>query len=183
MKARELALLALNDIEKKGLKSDHVLHGSFLEHRPDRQERALATELVNGVLRYRLRLDTLLGLYYHHNFAKAAPVLRNALRTAVYQLEFLDRIPAWAAINESVSLVRKYKGPHLAKVANGVLRSYSSCPTGSNRNCGTCRRWNSWQSHPRTHSGLWNDGLNAMERNKSGVLPTMTTPPHCQVCG
>lgn len=122
MKAREIALLALQETESKGTKSEQSLHRLLETHKPGNNDSALATELVNGVLRFRLRLDFLLGLYYHHDLGKAAPVLRNILRLGAYQLLFLDKIPGWAAVDECVKLARKYKGRHLAGVVNGVLR-------------------------------------------------------------
>ncbi len=122
MNARETALLVLKEIEQQGIKSDQSLHRHFRRHSLDRNESALATELVNGVLRQRLLLDFVLSRHYHHDMAKAAPVLRAVLRIGAYQLLFLDRIPAWSAVDECVKLAKKYKGRHLAGIVNAVLR-------------------------------------------------------------
>ena len=73
-----------------------------------------------------MKLDYTLQQYYHHDLEKTAPLLRNILRLGVYQLLFLDRIPQWAAVSESVKLAKKYKGRHLAGIVNGVLRRISS---------------------------------------------------------
>jgi len=123
MTSRELALKVLQNIESEEKKSGNALHEQLSHTTLNQNDRALATELVNGVLRRRLTLDTLIGRYYHHRYEKAAPVLKNILRIGAYQLIYLDRIPHWAAVNESVSLARRYKGERMAKLVNAVLRN------------------------------------------------------------
>ncbi len=129
MKAREIALLALQETEKNSTKSEQSLHRLFDRHNPCKNDRSLATELVNGVLRFRLRLDFTISRWYHHDLHKAAPVLRNILRLGTYQLLFLDKIPGWAAVDECVKLARKYKGRHIGGIVNGVLRKIASEPS------------------------------------------------------
>ncbi|NTW55854.1 MAG: 16S rRNA (cytosine(967)-C(5))-methyltransferase [Chlorobiaceae bacterium] len=120
--ARELALRVLQAIDTGKSKSDSLLHKALGESKLERNERALATGIVYGVLRYRMRLDFIIGRFYHHDFSKAAPVLQNILRIGAFQLLYLDKVPGWAAVNESVKLARKYKGERMAKLTNGVLR-------------------------------------------------------------
>jgi 16S rRNA (cytosine967-C5)-methyltransferase len=122
MNPRETALLVLQEIDTKGCKSEEALH-RLLSQVAGRPDRALATELVNGSVKYRLQTDFILKRFYHHDFDKAAPVLRNILRLGVYQLLHLDRIPRSAAVNECVKLARKYKGEHLSRLVNGLLRN------------------------------------------------------------
>ncbi len=120
--ARELALNVLQSLETGKQRSDQILHRTLQHSAMNRIDRALATGLVNGVLRYRLQLDFIVGQFYHHNLEKAAPVLRNILRLGAYQILFLDKVPDWAAVNECVKLARKYKGERMSKLVNGVLR-------------------------------------------------------------
>ncbi len=120
--ARELALQVLQSLETGSHRSDQVLHRALQHTALNRIDRALSTGLVNGVLRYRLQLDFIIGRFYHHNLQKAAPVLKNILRLGVYQILFLDKVPDWAAVNECVKLARKYKGERMSKLVNGVLR-------------------------------------------------------------
>ncbi|TLU83014.1 MAG: 16S rRNA (cytosine(967)-C(5))-methyltransferase [Chlorobium sp.] len=120
--ARELALNVLQALETGPSKSDTLLHQALDNSSCNRPDRALATTLVNGVLRYRDLLDFIISHFYHHKLAKAAPVLLNILRLGTYQLLYLDKVPDWAAVNECVKLARKYKGDRLAKLTNGVLR-------------------------------------------------------------
>ncbi|WP_294345504.1 16S rRNA (cytosine(967)-C(5))-methyltransferase RsmB [Prosthecochloris sp.] len=131
MQAREIALLALQETEKNNIKSEQSLHRLLDKHNPDKNDRSLATELVNGTLRFRLKLDFMISLHYHHDFKKAAPVLQNILRLGTYQLLFLDKIPGWAAVDECVKLARKYKGRHISGIVNGVLRKIASEPAST----------------------------------------------------
>jgi len=120
--ARELALNVLQSLETGKQRSDQILHKVLQHSSLNRIDRALSTGLVNGVLRYRLQIDFIISHFYHHNFEKAASVLKNILRLGVYQILFLNKVPDWAAVNECVKLARKYKGERLSKLVNGVLR-------------------------------------------------------------
>jgi len=86
------------------------------------RERALATEIVYGVLRRRTTLDRLIGAASTRPLEDIAPAALSALRVGLYQILFLDRIPRPAAVNESVKLVRERLGRGGAAFANGVLR-------------------------------------------------------------
>ncbi|MCF8383510.1 MAG: 16S rRNA (cytosine(967)-C(5))-methyltransferase [Chlorobium sp.] len=123
MTSRELALKVLQNVEQGEKKSGTILHELLDNSSLCRSDRALATELVNGVLRRRMTLDAVIGRFYHHRYEKTAPVLKNILRIAAYQLIYLNRIPQWAAVSESVVLARKYKGERMARLANAVLRN------------------------------------------------------------
>ncbi len=120
--ARELALNVLQSLETGKQRSDQILHKLLQHSTLNRIDRALSTGLVNGVLRYRLQIDCIISHFYHHNYEKAAPVLKNILRLGVYQILFFNKVPDWAAVNECVKLARKYKGERLSKLVNGVLR-------------------------------------------------------------
>ena len=85
-------------------------------------DHGLATELVMGVLRWRNVLDHLLNEFIPKPIAKLDPEVLTALRLGVYQLIFLDRIPAHAAIYESVELTRRARKTSAAGMVNAVLR-------------------------------------------------------------
>ena len=109
-------------------KSEELLN-RMLEHSSlGKSDRALAKELVAGTLKYQLQCDYVIARFYRHDYAKAATVLKHILRLGVYQLMHLDRVPKSAVVNESVKLARKYKGDHLAKLVNGLLRNISKAP-------------------------------------------------------
>jgi 16S rRNA (cytosine967-C5)-methyltransferase len=85
-------------------------------------DRALCHELVLGVLRWQLFLDTIVEHFSKRRVESLDLPVRIALRMGLYQLRFLSRIPAAAAVNESVSLVREVKLSSAAAFVNAVLR-------------------------------------------------------------
>ena len=125
MNARETALRVLQEVEDGNRKSEEVLNRMLDHAEAGRSDRALARELVSGTLKYRLQCDFVISKFYRHDYRKAAPVLKNILRIGTYQLLHLDRVPRAAAVDECVKLARKYKGDHLSKLVNGVLRKIS----------------------------------------------------------
>ncbi len=116
--ARDAALLALIDCRKGGAWADGALKERLSGM--DRREAALASRLCYGVLQNRILLD-------HHIDAfargKLQPVVRDILRLAVYQLEFTNKIPAAAAVNEAVEQTKRFANPTAARLVNGVLRT------------------------------------------------------------
>ena len=85
-------------------------------------DRALCHELVLGVLRWQLRLDKILEHFSKRAIESLDPPVRIALRLGLYQLRYLTRIPASAAVNESVSLVRAARLSSATAFVNAVLR-------------------------------------------------------------
>ena len=91
--------------------------------RLSREDRSLTTELVLGVLRWQRQLDFLIERYSDRPLEKIDLKVLIALRLAIYQLRFLSRVPAHAAINEAVNLVRNQRLKSAAPFANAVLRA------------------------------------------------------------
>lgn len=88
------------------------------------RDKRLLTELVNGVIRHRLSLDTLISFFSKISFNKIEPWVVYALRVGLYQIIYLDKIPAAAAVNTSVELVKKLiRRADAVKFTNAVLRS------------------------------------------------------------
>lgn len=92
------------------------------------RDRALATELSYGVVRLERALSQRLEALARRGVAKGDELSRSHLLVAAYQLLVLDRIPAFAAINEAVSALRRLRGPRVAGFANAVLRRLASEP-------------------------------------------------------
>jgi 16S rRNA (cytosine967-C5)-methyltransferase len=86
------------------------------------QDRALCHELVMGVLRRQLWLDRLAEVYSNRKVADLDPAVRIVLRLGLYQLRFLSRVPASAAVNESVNLVHFARLRSAGSFVNAVLR-------------------------------------------------------------
>ena len=123
MTGRELALQALIRFRRDGAWPDLYLkkEGEKLAA----NETALASALTYGVLEQRLLLDFYLQSFSKMPLKKIMPQVLDAMRLSAYQLVFLQRIPASAAINESIKLIKKQANPRAASFANGVLRSLS----------------------------------------------------------
>jgi 16S rRNA (cytosine967-C5)-methyltransferase len=85
-------------------------------------DRALCHELVLGVLRWQLLLDKIVEHFAKRRIESLDPAVRIALRLGLYQLRFLTRIPASAAVNESVSLVRHARLSSATGFVNALLR-------------------------------------------------------------
>jgi 16S rRNA (cytosine967-C5)-methyltransferase len=91
----------------------------------DGRDRALATELCYGVVRVERALGERLEALARRGLDKGDDVLRAHLLVAAYQLLVLDRIPAFAAINEAVAALRQRRGAKVAGFANAILRRLS----------------------------------------------------------
>ena len=87
------------------------------------RERRWVHEAVYGTTRFRGRLDFLLDRYLRKGTASLSPLLLNLLRLGAYQLLYMDGVPAYAAISQTVSQVRRVSGQGGSGLANGVLRS------------------------------------------------------------
>ena len=124
MGARETALNALIACRKSGAWSNGVLKEYIQRDRLDSRDAALATRLCYGVLQNRQKLDFYLKQLLTGKLKDLHPVVRDILHLGLYQIYELDKIPDSAAVNESVTLARKYnKNPKAASLVNGVLRN------------------------------------------------------------
>ena len=119
--ARDTALRALVAFRREGTWPDLYLKRA--SRRLSSDDAALAARLTYGVLENRAYLDFLIGAFSNRPMEKLTPQVLDALRLAVYQLVFLDRIPKSAAVNEAVEQVKKAGNPGAGAFANGLLRS------------------------------------------------------------
>ena len=122
--AREVALVTLSACEKQGAWSDLALKKNIREAGLDSRDAALATRLCFGVLQNKLLCDFYIGKFSTVKVERLENRVLNALRLGIYQMAFLTKIPASAAVNESVELARKYsKNPRSPGLVNGILRT------------------------------------------------------------
>jgi 16S rRNA (cytosine967-C5)-methyltransferase len=122
--ARTAALTALRDIDTGRLD----LPAALAVVRPalqDERDRALATDLVTGTLRWQRQLDYLIADFARRPVEKLDFEVLEVLRLAAYQLLHLDRVPAAAAVNDAVALTRRARKASAAGLVNAVLRSIS----------------------------------------------------------
>ena len=125
--ARAAAFDALARVERDAAFATEALD-SRLEGRASRVDSALATELTLGVLRWQRLLDFLLSRYTKSALASLDAEVLLTLRLALYQLRFLSRVPASAAVNDSVELVKRARKSSAAGLVNAVLRRAARDP-------------------------------------------------------
>ena len=123
--AREAALKLLNDSEGKTFQSGFAVERINTGFGLDDKDAALAVNIYLGCIQYRYRLDHYIACCSDMPPEKIDSCVRNILRMAVYQLAFLDRIPAHAAVDEAVKLCRKQR-PRASSFVNAVLRHFSA---------------------------------------------------------
>jgi 16S rRNA (cytosine967-C5)-methyltransferase len=119
--ARALAYSILLSVETEAAYASELLH-SRLEANLDAREAALATELVMGTLRWQGLLDFLIERYAARKTAALDREVLVALRLGIYQLRYLTRMPARAAVSESVELVKRGRKKSAAALVNAALR-------------------------------------------------------------
>ncbi|HEY8394051.1 MAG TPA: 16S rRNA (cytosine(967)-C(5))-methyltransferase RsmB [Thermaerobacter sp.] len=120
---REAAFLALLAAERGDAYVDQALSRVLARSGLPERERSLATELAYGVARRLGSLDWGLARFARRPPARWDPPVRVAIRMGAYQLWHLDRIPAHAAVDESVELVRRHGPAYAAGFVNAVLRA------------------------------------------------------------
>ena len=121
---RDLAFRALNSPNQSPGFAERYLEKSFRqEPHLDARDRAFAVHLVQGVLRWRLRLDWIIEQSLRFPFNNIEPPILNILRLAVYQIFFMDRVPESAAVNEAVKQATAKGRKHVAGFVNGILRN------------------------------------------------------------
>jgi len=125
MTSRDIALEAALEAASKKRPLQDVLSRRLAESGLAPRDRALAEEIAFGALRRRLSLHIALGRIVSRPIAKMQPALAEALRQGAYQILFLDRIPARAAVSETVEVVKARLGRKPGGMANAVLRALS----------------------------------------------------------
>lgn len=120
---RELILGILLEVNKEGQYSHLVIRSTLEKYQYlEKQERAFITRVCEGTLEYKLRLDYILNQFATVPAEKMKPVIRELLRSSVYQILYMDSVPDSAVCNEAVKLARKKGFYNLTGFVNGVLR-------------------------------------------------------------
>ena len=119
--ARRAAFNVLLKVECEDAYAVELLHSAKLDDL-SAADRGLATELAMGSLRWQGMLDRAISAHISRNIDRLDAEVRVALRMGAYQLLYLERVPAHAAVNESVELVRRARKQSAAPFVNAVLR-------------------------------------------------------------
>ncbi|HEY2469814.1 MAG TPA: transcription antitermination factor NusB [Terracidiphilus sp.] len=132
--ARAQAFRILLQMEGGRGHSDTLLRGREVSALPP-LDRNLATALVLGTLRWQIELDQRIRPLLKHPNAKLDAEVRIALRLGVFQLMHMERIPARAAIDESVELTKRAGHKFASGLVNAVLRKVAQSHVNSENDC------------------------------------------------
>ena len=120
---RGTAVKILNRIERSDAYLDKLLDAELRSDDMNEFDKGLMNEIVTGVIRWKMKLDWVLTGFFHGNFTKAETNIKNALRVALYQIQFLDRVPHSAVVNEAVEFTKHLRGQKAADLVNAILRN------------------------------------------------------------
>ena len=120
---RGAAVKILNRVDRTDSYLDKLIDAELRSNEYNDFDKALLNEIVHGVLRWQSKLDWVLNGFFHGNFSKAEVTVRNTLRTALYQILFLEKVPDHAAVNEAVEFMKRIRGEKAGGLVNGVLRN------------------------------------------------------------
>lgn len=121
---RELVLGVLLEVTRDGEYSHISLRNVLTKYQYlDKRDRAFITRVVEGTLEHMIEIDYIINQFSKVKISKMKPVIRCILRSAVYQLKYMDSVPNSAACNEAVKLAIKKGFSSLKGFVNGVLRS------------------------------------------------------------
>ncbi len=137
--ARDVALFVLLEITENSRKSNAILKETFEEAAAagaglSLLDRAFVERIVIGSLDRMITLDTVLGRFLTKPLKNLKPLIRGILRMSVYQLLYMDKVPASAVCNEGVNLARLHGMDGMSGVVNGVLRAVArECEAGGEK--------------------------------------------------
>lgn len=153
---REAALAILRETER-GVFADRLLEEARKGF--DARDRAFLLELVYGVLRNRALIDWLLDRFSAQPVAGTDAWTRNVLRLAAYQLLFLDRVPASAAVNTATELAKRHgrKSPYVNGLLRTLGRNRTALPLPADED--PVARLSVLYSHPAWLVKRWTDRL------------------------
>ncbi|HKU25974.1 MAG TPA: 16S rRNA (cytosine(967)-C(5))-methyltransferase RsmB [Candidatus Sulfotelmatobacter sp.] len=152
--ARAAAFDILLRIERESSYASELLHASTYQNL-SRQDHALATELVMGVLRWRSRLDEEIAAESSHALSRLDLEILITLRLALYQFRWLDRIPQRAALHESVELAKRARKRSAVPFVNAVLRKLANAATKPDVELSTVESLATSLAHPRWLVERW----------------------------
>ena len=121
---RELILGILLEITRDGEYAHIALRNTLSKYQYlEKRERAFITRVVEGTLEHMMEIDYIINQFSKVKANKMKPVIRTILRSAVYQILYMDSVPNSAVCNEAVKLAAKKGFVNLKGFVNGVLRN------------------------------------------------------------
>ena len=120
---RKAAVKALLKVENDSAYSNIALNAVLRESGLENADRAFASAIFYGVLDRRITIDFILSKFIKTPLKKVAPYTLEVLRSSVYQIIFMDKVPDSAAVNEAVKLIKSSRESRNAGFANAILRN------------------------------------------------------------
>lgn len=120
---RKTAVNMLHNIEKNGAYVNIEMNKLRIDTNYNEKDIRLIGEIVNGVVKRKLTLDYVISLHSSTKLKKISPYVLNVLRVGVYQLLYMDKIPASAAVDECVKIIKKSSVYRLSGYVNALLRN------------------------------------------------------------
>lgn len=159
---RHLAVHIVNRVFRSDSYADILLDEMLKRGDLSRQDSAFLAELVYGTLRWLARLDWILKQVYHGDWPRVPSMIRRTLEVGLYQILFLDKVPHYAVVNETVQIATEEKGIAWGRTVNAILReivrhqdSFSPPSVESDPVLAISIRW----SHPEWLVKKWVDEL------------------------
>ena len=179
MNERELALYVLIDVLSEKAYNNLALNLCLNKNKNlSKVQRAFITQLVNGTLRNLIYIDYVIESYSSTPIRKMKPVILNTLRISVFQLVFMEKVPASAVVNEAVNLVKKKGFKSLSGFINGVLRNIDRNKNNiklPDKNKETVRFLSIKYSYPEWILNYWLEEMTIEELEKM-LIECMKTP-------
>lgn len=124
MSPRQLIIKLLDRLDQTNVYADWLFENVISKAKLSDQDKGLIQEILFGVIRWQNQLDWIIKQLYQGNLNKAPRYFRHILQMSIYQLMYMDRIPAYAAINEAVGLAKSKGGAYWGNKVNGILRAF-----------------------------------------------------------
>lgn len=148
---REKILLILNDVFNKGAFLEEQLE--ILKHsKIDERDFNFAKEIATGVVKNRTYLDYVIETNSKIKFDKIHKIILIILEMAVYQMFFLDKVPDYSTVSESVNLAKIYGNKGSIGFTNGILRNISKQDLPKVRVENSIDNLSIFYSHPRFYT-------------------------------
>jgi len=125
---RKIALLILDEYFRKKRSLKDIINFYFKEHRLSGLDKRFIFNIVKGTVRYYLKIDFLLSFFSDKKIKDIEFTVLNILRMGIFQLMYMDKVPPYSIVNESVELTKKNVTLSSSKFVNAVLRKVSQVP-------------------------------------------------------
>lgn len=120
---RRLANETIYQINEQNAYANLALEKGLKNSDLSQVDKSLVTEIVNGTMRMIKHLDWVLNSFLKKDITTLNPWVKNILRLSLYQIMFMDKIPAYAIVNDAVEIAKAKTNNNMAKLVNGVLRN------------------------------------------------------------